>query len=64
VRRAGLGPRRAGQVIAFWADTDVIHLTAGGLRVKSVRSHLSTAGLARLMATGARAAGATTPALS
>jgi hypothetical protein len=64
VRRAGLGPRRAGQVITFWADTDVIHLTAGGLRVKSVRSHLSTAGLARLMATGARAAGATTTALS
>jgi hypothetical protein len=35
----------------------VIHLTAGGLRVESVRSHLSTAGLAKLMATGARPAG-------
>jgi transposase InsO family protein len=51
------GPRRSGQVITFWAGTGVIHLTAGGLRVKSVRSHLSTAGLAKLMATGARPAG-------
>ena len=55
--RRPLGPRRAGQIITFWADTDVIHLTAGGLRVKSVRSHLSTADLARLIATGARPAG-------
>ena len=56
-RQFWLGPRRAGQVITFWADTGVIHLTAGGLRVKSVRSHLSTADLARLIATGARPAG-------
>jgi transposase InsO family protein len=56
-RQFWLGPRRAGQVITFWADTDVIHLTAGGLRVKSVRSHLSTADLAKLAATGARPAG-------
>jgi transposase InsO family protein len=56
-RQFWLGPRRAGQVITFWADTDVIHLTTGGLRVKSVRSHLSTADLARLAATGARPAG-------
>jgi transposase InsO family protein len=56
-RQFWLGPRRAGQVITFWADTDVIHLTAGGLRVKSVRSHLSTADLGRLMATGARPGG-------
>ena len=56
-RQFWLGPRRAGQVITFWADTDVIHLTAAGLRVKSVRSHLSTADLARLAATGARSAG-------
>jgi transposase InsO family protein len=56
-RQFWLGPRRAGQVITFWADTDVIHLTAGGLRVKSVRSHLSTADLARLVALGARPAG-------
>jgi transposase InsO family protein len=56
-RQFWLGPRRAGQVITFWADTDVIHLTAGGLRVKSVRSHLSTADLAKLLAAGARPAG-------
>jgi transposase InsO family protein len=56
-RQFWLGPRRAGQVITFWAGTDVIHLTAGGLRVKSVRSHLSTADLAKLLATGARPAG-------
>src|SRR5262249_57400133 len=56
-RQFWLGPRRSGQVITFWADTDVIHLTAGGLRVKSVRSHLSVAGLAKLAATGARPAG-------
>jgi transposase InsO family protein len=56
-RQFWLGPRRAGQVITFWADTEVIHLTAGGLRVKSVRSHLSVADLARLIATGARPGG-------
>jgi len=56
-RQFWLGPRRAGQVITFWADTDVIHLTVAGLRVKSVRSHLSTADLAKLAATGARPAG-------
>ena len=51
------GPRRAGQVITFGADTDVIHLTAGGLRVNSVRSHPSDADLAQLTATGARPGG-------
>src|SRR5215471_4440027 len=56
-RQFWLGPRRAGQVITFWADTDVIHLTVAGLRVKPVRSHLSTADLAKLAATGARPAG-------
>ena len=56
-RQFWLAPRRAGVTITFWADTDVIHLTAGGLRVKSVRSHLSVADLARLIATGARPAG-------
>jgi transposase InsO family protein len=56
-RQFWLGPRRAGQVITFWAGTDVIHLTAAGLRVKSVRSHLSDADLAKLAAGGARPAG-------
>jgi hypothetical protein len=45
-----LGTSRAGQVITFWADTDVIHLLAGGVRLKSSRSHLSTADLATLSA--------------
>ncbi len=56
-RQFWLGPRRFGQVITFWADTGVIHLTTGGLRIKPVRSHLSTAGLAKLAATGARPGG-------
>ena len=41
----------------FWASTEVIHLTIGGARVKSVRSHLSAADLARLAASGGRPAG-------
>ncbi|GIH47134.1 Transposase InsO and inactivated derivatives [Microbispora rosea] len=52
-----LGTSRAGQVLTFWADTDVIHLLAGGVRLKSLRSHLSTADLAALFARGGRAAG-------
>ena len=43
-----LGPARAGVTVTFWADHDVIHLLAGGARLKTVRSHLSTADLARL----------------
>ena len=56
-RQFWLGTARAGLVVTFWADVDVIHLTIGGARVKSVRSHLSTADLARLVADGARPAG-------
>jgi transposase InsO family protein len=52
-----LGPARAGITVTFWADVDVIHLSIAGARVKSVRSHLSTAGLARLAATGGRPGG-------
>jgi transposase InsO family protein len=52
-----LGPDRAGITVTFWADHDVIHLTAGGARLKTVRSHLSSADLARLAATGGRPAG-------
>ena len=51
------GPGRAGMMVTFWASTEVIHLTIGGARVKSVRSHLSAADLARLAATGGRPAG-------
>jgi hypothetical protein len=56
-RQFWLGPARAGVTVTFWADHDVIHLLAGGARLKSVRSHLSTADIARLAATGGRAAG-------
>jgi hypothetical protein len=52
-----LGPARAGQVITFWADVNVIHLLVGGVRLKSLRSHLSTSDLARLFADGGRSAG-------
>ncbi|MBE1589050.1 transposase InsO family protein [Nonomuraea angiospora] len=52
-----LGPARAGQVITFWADVNVIHLLVGGVRLKSLRLHLSTNDLARLFAGGGRPAG-------
>jgi hypothetical protein len=56
-RQFWLGPTRAGITVTFWANCDVIHLTAGGARLKSVRSHLSVADIARLAATGGRPAG-------
>ena len=56
-RQFWLGPQRAGQTVRFWAGVDVIHLTIGGARVKSLRSHLSVADLAQLAAEGARPAG-------
>ena len=56
-RQFWLGPQRAGQTVRFWASVDVIHLSIAGARVKSLRSHLSTADLARLAHEGAAAAG-------
>jgi len=47
-RQFWLSPLRAGQVARFWADVDVIHISIGGSRVKSVRSHLSVNDLAAL----------------
>jgi transposase InsO family protein len=52
-----LGPARAGITVTFWADHDVIHLLAGGARLKTVRSHLSDNDLVRLAAAGGRPAG-------
>jgi transposase InsO family protein len=52
-----LGPARAGVVVRFWADCDLIHLLIAGARVKTVRSHLSVNDLARLIAEGATPAG-------
>jgi hypothetical protein len=56
-RQFWLGPARAGQTVRFWAGVDVIHLSIAGARVKSLRSHLSTADLAQLARRGAVAAG-------
>ena len=56
-RQLWLGPARSGQVVRFWADTDLIHLFIGGTRIKTVRSHLTVTDLARLVAAGAVAAG-------
>jgi transposase InsO family protein len=56
-RQFWLGPQRAGQTVRFWAGVDVIHLTIDGARVKSLRSHLSTADLAQLRSEGAVPAG-------
>ncbi|MCA1695747.1 MAG: IS481 family transposase, partial [Actinobacteria bacterium] len=53
-----LGPARAGITVTLWADYDLIHLTIAGVRVKTVRSHLSANDLAALAATGGRPAGA------
>jgi hypothetical protein len=56
-RQFWLGPARAGVVVTFWADTDVIHLLIGGVRVKTLRSHLSVNDLTALFANGGRNAG-------
>ena len=56
-RQVWLGPDRAGVTVTFWADVEVIHLLVAGVRIKSLRSHLSLADVARLAARGGRAAG-------
>jgi transposase InsO family protein len=55
-RQFWLGPRRAGQVIRFWADTSIIHISIAGVRIKSFRSHLTVSDLAVLTRLGARPA--------
>ena len=52
-----LGPARAGQFVSFWVDCNWVHLTIGGTRIKTVRSHLTVTDLAHLRADGARPAG-------
>ena len=52
-----LGPARVGQVVTFWIDCDMVHLSIGGTRVKTVRSHLSVNDLTILAAQGAVPAG-------
>jgi transposase InsO family protein len=56
-RQVWMGPARAGLVVTFWADTDTIHVLVGGTRIKTLRSHLSTADLERLRQAGGRPAG-------
>jgi transposase InsO family protein len=56
-RQVWLGPQRAGQTVRFWASVDVIHLSIAGARVKSLRSHLSSADLTQLARDGAEPAG-------
>ncbi|HEY8374685.1 MAG TPA: polymorphic toxin-type HINT domain-containing protein [Pseudonocardiaceae bacterium] len=41
----------------IWADCDLIHVLIGGVRIKTVRSHLSVNDLAKLLAAGAVPAG-------
>ena len=48
-----LGPRRVGQLVRFWIDCDMVHLSINGTRIKTVRSQLSVTDLARLVADGA-----------
>ena len=55
-RQFWMGPHRAGMVARIWADCDLIHVLIGGIRIKTVRSHLSVNDLARLVAQGAVAA--------
>jgi hypothetical protein len=52
-----LGPHRAGLRVTFWVDRNIIHLLIGGVRVKTVRSHLSSTDRAALLAAGGRPAG-------
>jgi transposase InsO family protein len=52
-----LGPAHAGRTVRVWVDCDVVHLSVGASRVKTVRSQLSVADLARLRAKGAVPAG-------
>jgi hypothetical protein len=40
-----LGPKRAGLIARFWANCDLIHVSIGAARVKTIRSHLSTTDL-------------------
>ena len=52
-----LGPARAGQVVRLWVDCQWVHLSIGGVRVKTLRSRSSVNDLAVLRAQGAVPAG-------
>jgi hypothetical protein len=55
-RQFWMGPHRAGMVARIWADCDLIHVLIAGIRIKTVRSHLSVSDLARLIAQGGMSA--------
>jgi hypothetical protein len=52
-----MGPAHAGRTVRVWVDCDVVHLSRGASRVKTIRSRLSVADLCRLRAKGAVPAG-------
>ena len=56
-RQFWMGPQRAGMVARIRAGCDLIHVLAGGIRIKTVRSRLPVNDLARLIAQGAIPAG-------
>jgi transposase InsO family protein len=56
-RQFWMGPHRAGMTARIWASCDLIHVLISGIRIKTVRSHLSEGDLARLIAQGAVPAG-------
>jgi hypothetical protein len=59
-----LGPHRAGTAITLWADTTRIHLSANGVRLKTVPSRLTVAHLTQLLAEGGRPAAPPGPPVS
>ncbi|MEU4640347.1 hypothetical protein [Micromonospora sp. NPDC023814] len=56
-RQFWMGTHRAGMVARIWADCDLIHVLIAGIRIKTVRSHLSVNDLAALARQGATPAG-------
>ena len=53
-----LGPAMTGRLIRIWADTQRVHVLAGGHRIKTLPSRLEAGDLARLCAGAAVPAGA------
>ncbi|WP_371364869.1 IS481 family transposase [Jatrophihabitans sp. GAS493] len=51
------GPQRAGEVLTFWIDDTTVHISSGGLLLKTLPSRFSSIDLARLPRAGARPAG-------
>ncbi|MET8120465.1 hypothetical protein [Micromonospora sp. NPDC005189] len=56
-RQFWMGTHRAAMVARIWADCDLIHVLIAGIRIKTVRSHLSVNDLATLTRQGATPAG-------